>query len=400
MSVGGRHILLGICGSIAAYKSAHLTRLLVKAGAHVQVVMTPDAAQFITPLTLATLSGNPVLVDYFDAKSGEWNNHVQLALDADAILIAPASANTLAKFANGLCDNLLCAVYLSAKSPVFLAPAMDLDMWAHDSTRSNISRLQSYGNHIIPPGNGELASGLSGEGRLAEPEEIFATLQVYFGEGLPLAGKKALVSAGPTHESIDPVRYIGNHSTGKMGYAIANQLLRLGADVTLVSGPSGLTPPERATFIPVTSAAEMLEACRSHFPMADITVMSAAVADYTPKVTADQKIKKTESHLTLELVKTTDILATLGKAKRNDQILVGFALETQDEVANAVDKLHRKNLDFIVLNSMRDAGAGFASDSNKVTIIDKNDNREAFELKSKGEVAKDICSRVIRLLNR
>jgi phosphopantothenoylcysteine decarboxylase/phosphopantothenate--cysteine ligase, prokaryotic len=400
VSVGGRHILLGICGSIAAYKSAHLTRLLVKAGAHVQVVMTPDATQFITPLTLATLSGNPVLVDYFDAKSGEWNNHVQLALDADAILIAPASANTLAKFANGLCDNLLCAVYLSAKSPVFLAPAMDLDMWAHDSTRSNISRLQSYGNHIIPPGNGELASGLSGEGRLAEPEEIFATLQVYFGEGLPLAGKKALVSAGPTHESIDPVRYIGNHSTGKMGYAIANQLLRLGADVTLVSGPSGLTPPERATFIPVTSAAEMLEACRSHFPMADITVMSAAVADYTPKVTADQKIKKTESHLTLELVKTTDILATLGKAKRNDQILVGFALETQDEVANAVDKLHRKNLDFIVLNSMRDAGAGFASDSNKVTIIDKNDNREVFELKSKGEVAKDICSRVIRLLNR
>lgn len=400
MSVGGRHILLGICGSIAAYKSAHLTRLLVKAGAHVQVVMTPDATQFITPLTLATLSGNPVLVDYFDAKSGEWNNHVQLALDADAILIAPASANTLAKFANGLCDNLLCAVYLSAKSPVFLAPAMDLDMWAHDSTRSNISRLQSYGNHIIPPGNGELASGLSGEGRLAEPEEIFATLQVYFGEGLPLAGKKALVSAGPTHESIDPVRYIGNHSTGKMGYAIANQLLRLGADVTLVSGPSGLTPPERATFIPVTSAAEMLEACRSHFPMADITVMSAAVADYTPKVTADQKIKKTESHLTLELVKTTDILATLGKAKRNDQILVGFALETQDEVANAVDKLHRKNLDFIVLNSMRDTGAGFASDSNKVTIIDKNDNREVFELKSKGEVAKDICSRVIRLLNR
>lgn len=400
MSVGGKHILLGICGSIAAYKSAHLTRLLVKAGAHVQVVMTPDATQFITPLTLATLSGNPVLVDYFDAKSGEWNNHVQLALDADAILIAPASANTLAKFAHGLCDNLLCAVYLSAKSPVFLAPAMDLDMWAHGSTRSNISRLQSFGNHIIPPGNGELASGLSGEGRLAEPEEILATLQAYFGEGLPLAGKKALVSAGPTHESIDPVRYIGNHSTGKMGYAIASQLLRLGADVTLVSGPSGLNPPEGATFIQVTSAAEMLEACRSHFPLADITIMSAAVADYTPKVKADQKIKKTESHLTLELVKTTDILATLGETKRNNQILVGFALETQDEVANAVDKLHRKNLDFIVLNSMRDPGAGFASDTNKVTLIDQNGDREVFELKSKGEVAKDICSRVIRLLNR
>lgn len=399
MSVAGKHILLGVCGSIAAYKSAHLTRLLVKAGAHVQIVMTPDAAQFITPLTLATLSGNPVLVDYADAKTGEWNNHVQLALRADAILVAPASANTLAKFACGLCDNLLCAVYLSAKSPVFIAPAMDLDMWAHGSTRSNISRLQSFGNQIIPPGNGALASGLSGEGRLAEPEEILTALTAHFGEGLPLAGKKALVSAGPTHEAIDPVRYIGNHSTGKMGYAIAAQLHRMGADVTLVSGPSDLTPPEGATIIRVTSAAEMLAACRSHFTTADITVMSAAVADYTPKTVADQKIKKAEQQVTLELIKTTDILATLGKSKRPDQILVGFALETQDEQANALNKLHRKNLDFIVLNSMRDEGAGFAGDRNKVSIIDRSGDVEVFDLKSKADVAKDISSRVVRLLN-
>lgn len=400
MSVRGKHILLGVCGSIAAYKSAHLTRLLVKAGAHVQVVMTPDATQFITPLTLATLSGNPVLVDYFDAKSGEWNNHVQLALKADAILVAPASANTLAKFAHGSCDNLLCAIYLSAKSPVFVAPAMDLDMWAHGSTQSNISRLQSFGNHLIPPGKGELASGLNGEGRLAEPEEILSALSTYFAEERPLAGKKTLVSAGPTYEAIDPVRYIGNHSSGKMGYAIASQLLLLGAEVTLVSGPSSLTPPQGANVVQVTSAAEMLAACQSHFPLSDITIMSAAVADYTPKAVADQKIKKAEHHLTLELVKTTDILATLGKSKRNDQILVGFALETQDEVANAVDKLHRKNLDFIVLNSMRDEGAGFAGDRNKVTLIDKQGNKEVFELKSKVEVAKDICSRVIHLLDR
>ncbi|PPL01742.1 bifunctional phosphopantothenoylcysteine decarboxylase/phosphopantothenate--cysteine ligase CoaBC [Parapedobacter indicus] len=398
MSVGGKHILLGVCGSIAAYKSAHLTRLLVKAGASVQVVMTPDATQFITPLTLATLSGNPVLVDYFDAKSGEWNNHVQLALDADALLVAPASANTLAKFAHGGCDNLLCAIYLSAKSPVFIAPAMDLDMWAHGSTRSNISRLRSFGNHIIPPANGALASGLSGEGRLAAPEEILAALTAHFGEGLPLAGKKALVSAGPTYEAIDPVRYIGNHSSGKMGYAIASKLRNLGADVTLVSGPSALVRPEGVTFFPVTTAAEMLEACLRYFPSADITIMSAAVADYTPKTVADQKIKKAEQHLTLELVKTTDILATLGKSKRNDQILVGFALETQNEQANALEKLRRKNLDFIVLNSMRDEGAGFAGNENKVTLIDKNGDREAFELKPKEDVAGDICSRVIRLL--
>jgi len=399
VSIRDKHILLGICGSIAAYKSAHLTRLLVKAGAYVQVVMTPDATQFITPLTLATLSGRPVFVDYFDAQTGKWNNHVQLALEADALLVAPASANTIAKFAGGLCDNLLCATYLSAKSPVFIAPAMDLDMWAHGSTRANISRLQSYGNHLIAPGNGTLASGLEGEGRLAEPEEIVAALTAHFAESLPLSGKKALVSAGPTYEAIDPVRYIGNHSSGKMGYALAEQLKCLGADVTLVSGPSGLTPPNGVTVVRITSAAEMLAACRQHFPQADITVMSAAVADYTPKTVADQKIKKASQHLTLELVKTEDILATLGSKKRPHQILVGFALETQNEQANAWDKLQRKNLDFIVLNSMRDEGAGFAGDLNKVTLIDKNNLVETFDLKSKTAVARDICTRILKLFN-
>lgn len=399
MGVRGKHVLLGICGSIAAYKSALLTRLLVKAGAQVQVVMTPDATHFITPLTLSTLSGKPVLVDYFNPSTGEWNNHVHLALAADAIVVAPASANTLAKFAQGLCDNLLCAVYLSAKCPVFIAPAMDLDMWAHGSTQSNIARLQTFGNRIIPPGKGELASGLNGEGRLAEPENILYALDAYFADARPLAGQKALVTAGPTHEAIDPVRYIGNHSSGKMGYALAAELLRLGADVTLVSGPTALDPPAGTQFIPVTSAADMLEACLAHFPAADITIMSAAVADYSPKTAANLKIKKTEGeHLAIELVKTADILATLGQQKRENQLLVGFALETHDEHASALDKLHRKNLDFIVLNSMRDEGAGFAGDNNKITIIDRNNVTSVFDMKPKTEVARDICSRITQLL--
>ena len=400
MAVRGKHILLGICGSIAAYKAAQLTRLLVKAGAKVQVIMTPDATHFITPLTLATLSGNPVLVDYFNADTGEWNNHVHLALEADAILIAPASANTLAKFANGLCDNLLCAVYLSAKCHVFVAPAMDLDMWAHGSTQSNIARLQSFGNHIIPPGNGELASGLSGEGRLAEPEEILAFLETHFAGNFPLAGKKALVTAGPTYEAIDPVRYIGNHSSGKMGYALASQLLQLGAEVTLVSGPTNLPTPSGVAYIPVTSASEMLDACLAHFAHADITIMSAAVADYTPKTVASQKIKKQQEDLHIELVKTTDILAELGQQKQPGQILVGFALETHDEQANAIAKRQKKNLDFIVLNSMQDSGAGFAGDSNKITIIDQHDRIETFDLKPKTEVAQDICTRIISLIEQ
>ena len=400
MSIRGKHVLLGVCGSIAAYKSAHLTRLLVKAGANVQVVMTPDAKNFITPLTLATLSGNPVLVDYFDPVSGEWNNHVHLALAADAVVVAPASANTLAKFAQGLCDNLLCAIYLSAKSPVFVAPAMDLDMWQHGSTRHNMDRLSAFGNHVIPPGEGELASGLSGAGRLAEPEEILALLETHFAIPQPLAGKKALVTAGPTHEAIDPVRFIGNHSSGKMGYAIAGKLVDLGAAVTLVSGPTALPAPQGANVVQVTSAAEMLDACIAHFTDADITVMSAAVADFTPKNVAHQKIKKGDKHpLDLELVKTTDILATLGQRKQGSQVLVGFALETDDGIASAQDKLRRKNLDFIVLNSTRDAGAGFAGDSNKITIIDQNSTIDKFDLKPKTEVAADICARIVALIN-
>lgn len=399
MGIRGKHVLLGVCGGIAAYKSAHLTRLLVKAGAKVQVVMTPDAKNFITPLTLSTLSGNPVRVDYFDPASGEWNNHVLLALAADAIVVAPASANTLAKFSQGLCDNLLCAVYLSAKSPVFLAPAMDLDMWKHESTQSNIARLKSFGNHIIPPADGELASGLTGTGRLAEPEEILAVLHTFFSTTLPLSGKRALVTAGPTYEAIDPVRYIGNHSSGKMGYAIASCLADLGADVTLVSGPTVLSTPAGVKSVSVTSASEMLDACLANFAESDITVMSAAVADYKPKVAAERKIKKNEDQgFTIELVKTTDILTTLGQRKRAEQILVGFALETHDEQIHAVEKLQKKNLDFIVLNSMRDEGAGFAGDTNKITIIDQKRNVESFELKSKAEVARDICTRIIALL--
>lgn len=400
MSLRGKHVLLGVCGSIAAYKSAHLTRLLVKAGANVQVVMTPDATNFITPLTLATLSGKPVLVDYFNPDSGEWNNHVHLALAADVVVIAPASANTLAKFAQGLCDNLLCAIYLSAKSPVFVAPAMDLDMWQHGSTRSNVDRLKSFGNQLIPPGDGALASGLSGAGRLAEPEEILAFIEAHFSLPQPLAGKKALVSAGPTHEAIDPVRYIGNHSSGKMGYAIAAKLFDLGADVTLVSGPSTLPAPHGVTMVAVTSAAEMLDACSTHFKNADITVMSAAVADFTPKDVARQKIKKGSAHqLAIELVKTTDILATLGQRKRKGQVLVGFALETDDGRASAEEKLRKKNLDFIVLNSTRDKGAGFAGDSNKITIINRDNSVDEFELKPKTAVAGDICARIVTLVN-
>ena len=397
MALAGKNIVIAVCGSIAAYKIATLIRLLVKADAQVNVIMSKEATVFITPLTLSTLSKNPVLIDYYQPNTGEWNNHVEIALKADYILVAPATANTLAKMANGFCDNLLTAVYLSAKCPVLFAPAMDLDMWKHPSTQSNINKLISYGNTLIPPGKGELASGLVGEGRLAEPEEIIDFL-VKVSEGdLPLAGKKALVSAGPTYEAIDPVRFIGNHSSGKMGYAIAGQLKVLGADVTLVSGPSALKIPEGVHAISVTSAAEMLNACEAHFEAADIVVMSAAVADYTPVKVASQKIKKKESEFSIELKKTTDILATLGAKKKENQLLVGFALETNNELENAKDKLVRKNLDFIVLNSMQDKGAGFATDTNKVTIIDRSGNTHEFSLKSKEEVAKDICSIIISL---
>jgi len=399
----GKKIILGICGSIAAYKAAALTRLLVKAGAEVQVVMTADATEFITPLTLSTLSNKPVLTQYFDKVTGVWNHHVQLGLWADLLLIAPASANTLAKLANGLCDNLLCAVYLSAKCPVYLAPAMDLDMWAHPATRSNITRLKGYGNTIIPPGNGALASGLSGEGRLAEPEEIVDFLEKSLitnnkNTVFPLAGKRALVSAGPTYEAIDPVRFIGNHSSGKMGYAIAERLQALGAEVTLVSGPSHLQLSENIEKISVTSAKEMLDACFEKFKTADITVMSAAVADYTPAEVATTKIKKKDETFSITLTKTTDILATLGSKKKPQQLLAGFALETDNELENAKAKLKKKNLDFIVLNSMQDKGAGFAGDDNKITIIDRKENQYPFSLKSKKEAAEDICNFIVDLV--
>ncbi|MGJ1229035.1 bifunctional phosphopantothenoylcysteine decarboxylase/phosphopantothenate--cysteine ligase CoaBC [Sphingobacterium siyangense] len=397
MALAGKNIVIAVCGSIAAYKIASLIRLLVKADARVNVVMSKEATAFITPLTLSTLSKNPVLIDYYQPNTGEWNNHVEIALNADYILVAPATANTLAKMANGFCDNLLTAVYLSAKCPVLFAPAMDLDMWKHPSTQSNINKLSSYGNILIPPGKGELASGLVGEGRLAEPEEILDFLVKFSEKGLPLAGRKALVSAGPTYEAIDPVRFIGNHSSGKMGYAIATQLEELGADVTLVSGPSALKLPKGVDTISVTSAAEMLHACEEHFEAADIVVMSAAVADYTPVEVASQKIKKKENEFSIELKKTVDILATLGAKKKENQLLVGFALETNNELENAKDKLIRKNLDFIVLNSMQDKGAGFATDTNKVTIIDRSGNTREFSLKSKEEVAKDICSIIVSL---
>jgi len=393
-----KKIILGVCGSIAAYKSAVLVRLLVKAGANVKVILTADAANFITPLTLATLSKNPVYTHYFDAETGVWSNHVELGLWADLMLIAPASANTIAKMASGLCDNLLTAVYLSAKCPVYFAPAMDLDMWKHESTTHNVNQLQSYGNKLISPGSGELASGLHGEGRMAEPEEIVNHIINYLREGLPLLGKNALVTAGPTYEAIDPVRFIGNHSSGKMGFAIADELTSLGATVTLIAGPTAEKTSNSIKRIDVTSAADMLRACTAEFERADIMVMSAAVADYTPNVVQENKIKKTESEFSLELKKTQDILATLGKLKKNSQILVGFALETDNEEDNAIGKLKKKNLDFIVLNSLNDKGAGFKSDTNKITIFNKAFERIEFPIKSKAEVAKDICAEILKLV--
>jgi phosphopantothenoylcysteine decarboxylase/phosphopantothenate--cysteine ligase len=395
----GKNVLLGVCGSIAAYKSAPLVRLLVKAGANVQVVMTPDATNFITPLTLSTLSKNPVYTDYFVAETGEWHNHVELGLWADVMLIAPASANTMAKMATGLVDNLLTAVYLSAKCPVYFAPAMDLDMWKHTSTQTNIATLQSFGNVLIAPGTGELASGLHGEGRMAEPEEIISFLIADIKKSLPLVGIKAMVTAGPTYEAIDPVRFIGNHSSGKMGFAVADELVRLGADVTLIAGPSAQISKQRAVKrIDVMSAAEMLQACQQNYTDSTICVMSAAVADYTPATIATQKIKKQDGGLTIETKKTTDILKFLGDTKQAGQLLVGFALETNNEEQNAKDKLKRKNLDFIVLNSLSDTGAGFKTDTNKITIIDKHLQKTSFDLKSKEDVAKDICQKIIALI--
>ncbi|RZL68094.1 MAG: bifunctional phosphopantothenoylcysteine decarboxylase/phosphopantothenate--cysteine ligase CoaBC [Pedobacter sp.] len=396
--LNNKNIILGVCGSIAAYKAALVVRLLVKAGANVKVILTADASNFITPLTLATLSKNPVYTQYFEAETGVWSNHVELGLWADYMLIAPASANTLGKMANGLCDNLLTAVYLSAKCPVLFAPAMDLDMWKHESTQDNIAKLQSFGNVMIAPGSGELASGLHGEGRMAEPEKILSFLAHEIKKGLPLLGKKVMVTAGPTYEAIDPVRFIGNHSSGKMGFAIANELYNLGAEVTLIAGPTSLKAIAAIKRIDVVSAQEMLEACLVNFPESEVTVMSAAVADYTPVDIAQQKIKKTEDHFSIELKKTTDILATLGKQKTDGQLLVGFALETIDEENYAKEKLKKKNLDLIVLNSLNDKGAGFKTDTNKITIFNKHLVKKAFKTKSKTEVAKDICAEILKLM--
>lgn len=391
-----KKIILGVCGSIAAYKIAVLTRLLIKSGAEVKIIMTPAARDFITPLTLSTLSKNPVLTDFAKDKTGQWNNHVELGLWADAFVIAPASANTLAKMSYGLCDNLLLAVYLSARCPVFVAPAMDLDMLQHPSTKNNIEKLSGYGNHLIQPTFGELASGLTGNGRMAEPEEILGHLIGFFNSSVKLKGKKVLVTAGPTHEAIDPVRFIGNHSSGKMGFAIAEALANQGAEVNLITGPTHQhTQHPQINVKQVTTAKEMFDACSVYFPSADIAVLSAAVADYRPAVEAKQKIKKKDEGLTMALTKTDDIAASLGKLKHNGQIIVGFALETEEEQANALKKLESKNFDLIVLNSLNDKGAGFGHDTNKITIIDGKKKAKTFELKSKKEVAVDIVQAII-----
>lgn len=389
-----KKILLGVTGSIAAYKSAVLTRLLVKAGAEVKVVMTSSAKDFVTPLSLSTLSKNPVLVDLTENDS--WANHVMLGRWADLMLIAPLSCNTLAKMATGLCDNLLMAVYLSATCPVVVAPAMDEDMWHHGTTKNNLETLKNFGNHIIPVENGELASGLVGEGRMAEPESIVNWISSFFLNQNELSGKKILITAGPTYEKIDPVRFIGNHSSGKMGVAIAEEMKSRGGDVTLVLGPSGIKVNGGIKVINVTSAAEMLNACEEHFATSDITIMSAAVADYTPSQVAMEKIKKTEADLTVPLTKTKDILKTLGGLKTKKQVLVGFALETNNETEYALQKLQSKNADMIVLNSLQDAGAGFGHDTNKITIFDKTGKTYPFEVKSKKEVAKDIVNTIIQ----
>lgn len=395
----GKKIILGVTGSIAAYKAAVLTRLLIKNGCEVQVISTEAAKEFITPLTLSTLSKRPVYSKFVANEAGEWNNHVELGLWADAVVIAPTSANTLAKMANGVCDNLLLATYLSAKCPVFFAPAMDLDMYKHGTTKENINKLIGFGNKFIKPNSGELASGLSGEGRMAEPEEIIEELTKFFSEALPLKGKKALVSAGPTYENIDPVRFIGNYSSGKMGYALAEQLAKQGAEVTLVSGPTSLEINHaNITKENVTSAKQMYDACIKYATEANIIIMAAAVADYTPVNVADEKIKKAGKGMNIELTKTTDILKELGKLKKDNQVLAGFALETTNELEHAKQKLENKNLDFIVLNSMNDKGAGFGVDTNKVTLIDKQGDKKEIPLKTKQEVALDIVNKIISLL--
>lgn len=398
MSVlSGKKIVLGVTGGIAAYKTASLVRLLSKAGAEVQVIMTPASHQFVTPFTLSTLSKKPVYTEFFNSKeSGTWNNHVELALWADLMLIAPATANVLAKMAHGLCDNLLLAVYMSAKCPVFIAPAMDLDMYAHPSTTKNLATLASYNHVIIPAEEGELASGLVGKGRMSEPETIISVLEATLVQDLPLQNKKILITAGPTYEPIDPVRFIGNHSSGKMGFDIAKEAAKQGATVILVSGPTNQKIEDpHVKVIPVMSAMDMYEVCHQYFDEVDVVVAAAAVADYRPKDVATQKIKKNAEAFTITLDKNPDILASLGAIKKQ-QYLIGFALETENEVEHAKQKIVKKNLDLIVLNSLNDTGAGFGKPTNKVTFIDSAFTMEPMELKSKEAVAQDIVNKIIQ----
>lgn len=393
----GKHILVGVTGGIAAYKAALLVRELIKSGAHVKVIMTKGACDFITPLTLSVLSKNPVYTEFFNPQTGEWNNHVELGLWADAFIVAPATANALGKMAGGLSDGLLYATYLSARCPVFVAPAMDLDMYKHPATTANLQTLRNHGVHIVPAENGELASGLSGEGRMAEPAHIVQFLLDTWAKDQPLFGKKALVTAGPTYEPLDPVRFIGNRSTGLMGIEIAAEFLRLGAQVTLVIGPSHLPVPHGMEVIRVETAQEMADAVLARSEEQHFLVCAAAVADYRPLEPSAEKIKKKDDTLDVRLIKNPDILSELGKRKQPGQVLVGFALETRHEEENARGKLHRKNADMIVLNSLRHEGAGFGTPTNKITIFDRNGSREDFERKQKNKVAQDIVTKAIKL---
>ncbi len=396
-SLQGKHIVLGITGSIAAYKSCTLARLLIKAGAEVQVVMTPAAKEFITPLTLATLTKHAVVSEFFDRRDGSWHSHVDLGLWADAMLVAPATASTIAKFANGVADNMLVTTYLSMRAPVFVAPAMDLDMYAHPATQHNLKTLTAYGNKIISPETGELASGLQGKGRMEEPERIVEFLDGYFKKSQQLLGKKILITAGPTYEKIDPVRFIGNYSSGKMGYALAEECAQRGAEVVLISGPVALSAKNPAIrVVSVESASQMYSAAVTEFTDCHSAILCAAVADFTPQISASSKIKREKGDMVLHLAPTKDIAAELGKLKRKEQHLVGFALETDNERSNAIHKLESKNLDFIVLNSLKDKGAGFAVDTNKISIISKTSVLE-YPLKPKSEVAHDIIDELCKL---
>jgi phosphopantothenoylcysteine decarboxylase/phosphopantothenate--cysteine ligase len=403
MSVlSGKKVLLGVTAGIAAYKTSFLVRLFVKAGAEVKVLMTPAAKDFVTPLTLSTLSKNPVHSSFYDKEQDNelWNSHVELALWADLMVIAPLTANTMAKMAEGVCDNLLMATYLSAKSTIYFAPAMDLDMYQHDTTKKNIAQLTERGNKMIAPGTGELASGLEGEGRMAEPEDIVRFIEDDIRSGLPLLDKKVLITAGPTYEAIDPVRFVGNHSSGKMGYSLAEEAARLGAHVYLISGPTSLHIDHPGIEkISVVSADEMYQATHRHVHDVDIAIFSAAVSDFKPKAISAEKIKKTEDSMTLELVRTQDILASVGAIKKEGQFVVGFALETENEFENARAKLSAKNLDMIVLNSLRDKGAGFKSDTNKISILVSDGQVIDFNLKRKEEVAEDIFNEIIKYIH-